>query len=313
MYTIKQAAIRSGSSVSTVRVWERRYGIVRPARTPAGYRLYDDADIDRLIAMRQLVDHQGIRPSQAAARILAGEADIPALVAQARDLLDAPDPAIPAQPVSHATEQIDSFVAAAIRLDLATMERTLDEAFAAERYESAMEHVVFPALRALGAGWADGSVDVSMEHAASELVRRRLARFFEVLGGDGGSQVIIGMPPGGRHEIGALAFAVAARRQGIHVLYLGADVPVESWVVASQASRIRMAVIGVVDPDDVRAAGDVIDAFGAIDRSMPLALGGPRSDQVVGRATTFVLPVPLDAAVAAVRAFLPEVSPAPAR
>ena len=43
MYTIKQAAARSGLSVPTVRAWERRYGVVHPERTASGYRLYDDA------------------------------------------------------------------------------------------------------------------------------------------------------------------------------------------------------------------------------------------------------------------------------
>ena len=42
MYTIKQAAARTGVSVPTIRAWERRYGVVGPARTTAGYRLYDD-------------------------------------------------------------------------------------------------------------------------------------------------------------------------------------------------------------------------------------------------------------------------------
>ena len=80
MYTIKQAAARSGLTVPTVRVWERRYGVVHPERTPSGYRLYDDAAIARLIAMRHLVEVQGIRPSQAADQVLAAGADIAGLV-----------------------------------------------------------------------------------------------------------------------------------------------------------------------------------------------------------------------------------------
>ena len=50
MYTIKQAAARTGLSVPIIRVWERRYGVVQPGRTPAGYRLYDDEAIARLAA-----------------------------------------------------------------------------------------------------------------------------------------------------------------------------------------------------------------------------------------------------------------------
>ncbi|HSW42013.1 MAG TPA: MerR family DNA-binding transcriptional regulator, partial [Patescibacteria group bacterium] len=48
MYTIKQAAALSDLTVPTVRAWERRYGVVHPARTASGYRLYDNEAISRL-------------------------------------------------------------------------------------------------------------------------------------------------------------------------------------------------------------------------------------------------------------------------
>src|SRR4029078_6933175 len=59
MYTIKQAAQRTGIAIPTIRVWERRYGVVAPKRTPSGYRLYDDEAIARLNAMQRLVEHEG--------------------------------------------------------------------------------------------------------------------------------------------------------------------------------------------------------------------------------------------------------------
>src|SRR5215212_3263433 len=56
MYTIKEASARSGVPIPLLRAWERRYGVVRPARTAAAYRLYADEDIARLRAMRRLLD-----------------------------------------------------------------------------------------------------------------------------------------------------------------------------------------------------------------------------------------------------------------
>src|SRR5512136_521879 len=75
MYTIKEAAARTGLSVPVIRVWERRYGVVKPTRTPAGYRIYDDAAIARLVAMRHLVTKEGWQPSQAARRVLEPDVD----------------------------------------------------------------------------------------------------------------------------------------------------------------------------------------------------------------------------------------------
>jgi DNA-binding transcriptional MerR regulator len=39
MYTIRQASLRSGVSIPLLRAWERRYRVVTPSRTAAGYRL----------------------------------------------------------------------------------------------------------------------------------------------------------------------------------------------------------------------------------------------------------------------------------
>ena len=160
------------------------------------------------------------------------------------------------------------------------MDWILDGAFASERFESAMEHVVFPALRAVGDGWADGSIDVAMEHAASETVRRRLARFYDAVASDGATDVIVGLPPGGRHEIGALAFAVAARRRGVGVLYLGADVPLASWLTAVTTSRAPIAVVAVVAAPDVGAADAVVAALRGAPGRPSVLLGGTRAQEL---------------------------------
>ena len=65
MYTITEAANRFGVAIDTIRAWERRYGVVVPARTESGYSLYDDDAIRRLDAMRRLVA-DGMQPSAAA-------------------------------------------------------------------------------------------------------------------------------------------------------------------------------------------------------------------------------------------------------
>ena len=56
MYTVKHAAALTGIPADTLRMWERRYGVVAPVRSEGGYRLYDDAAIARLTAMHALVE-----------------------------------------------------------------------------------------------------------------------------------------------------------------------------------------------------------------------------------------------------------------
>jgi hypothetical protein len=46
----------TGVPADTLRVWERRYEVVTPLRTPSGTRLYSAEDIGRLSLIKQLVD-----------------------------------------------------------------------------------------------------------------------------------------------------------------------------------------------------------------------------------------------------------------
>jgi methanogenic corrinoid protein MtbC1 len=298
VYTIKQAAARTGLAIPTIRAWERRYGVIRPARTAAGYRLYDDSAIGRLLAMRQLIEIEGWRPSQAAERIAAGG---PVVEELARAASRGRDGSADASP-----DLVERFVAGTRSLDVPAMDRVLDEAFAAERFEEAVEHVVFPALRAIGEGWSNGRIDVAMEHAASETVRRRLAHFFDAARRtERPVRVIVGMPPDGHHELGAFAFAVAARRRGLDVLYLGADVPLASWVTAVEETRARVVVIGAVTATDAVSARRVIEGMPDGSATPRLFVGGAAAGRLAAPGgDVVVLPERLDEAVSVVAALL---------
>ena len=305
MYTIKQAAARTGLTVPIIRVWERRYGVVHPGRTPAGYRLYDDESIARLAAMHRLVTDEGWQPSQAAQRVLEDGVDLRALSGGIVGAGSASGSAPRAEPGERAGVLVDAFVLAAHHLDVPAMERILDECFAAQRFELAIEGVVSPALRAIGSAWARGDIDVGAEHAASETVRRRLARFFDAAGlGDRAPRVIVGLPPAGQHEIGAFAFAVAGRRAGLDVLYLGANVPVESWLRTVRETAAPVVVLGVVTSSDVDAANQVLIALRASAAPPICLVGGPLAIDSSGVSGTVRLPVPLDEAVATVAGIL---------
>jgi methanogenic corrinoid protein MtbC1 len=301
MYTIRHVAARTGLTIPTIRAWERRYGVVSPARTEAGYRLYDEAAIERLAAMRFLVDQEGWRPSQAADHIRTPGVDLASLARQTAPRGPASDqrPPDPSAPTSDPV--VAAFVAAARQVDVDEMERVLDEAFAVQRFELAMDEAVFPALRAVGRAWADGTLDVAAEHAASETVRRRLARFFDAARGPmKQAQLLVGMPPGGDHELGVFAFAVACRRAGQGVAYLGSNVPLESWMRIVRETAVPAIVLGAVTNDDAVAVNRVAMALAMFDRPPVCFAGGPAAIDTTVPSGAVQLPRSLDAAVAVV-------------
>ncbi len=55
-YRIGAVARLTGISPDTLRIWERRYEVVEPRRTPKGGRLYSQQDVTRLTMIKTLVD-----------------------------------------------------------------------------------------------------------------------------------------------------------------------------------------------------------------------------------------------------------------
>ncbi len=270
MYTIKQASKLSGVPEASLRAWERRYAVLSPRRTESGYRIYDDESIAAATAMRTLVE-AGWAPVEAARAVregLVAPVTSPTTAAQRAPAVER----APAQERASAQERAPAeqrgaagwagavdcmqlFLSSAAELDVAGIEASLDQGFALGSFEHVVDSWLFPTLEALGEGWVRGEIEIAGEHAASHAVHRRLSAAFEAAGSRArGPQVVVGLPPGGRHELGALAFGTAARRLGLDVLYLGADVPEASWLASVRARSARAAVLCVVtDADRVRA------------------------------------------------------------
>ena len=284
MYSIKQASIRSGVSVPLIRAWERRYGVVSPQRTASGYRLYDDQAIATLVRVRELTE-TGWTASEASRAVLAGEVPVSPTL---------PEPPAPlSDEAAHARQAalVERFVHAAADMDIAATGAALDEIFAQGSYEAIVDELLMPALIALGAAWVDGRVDIAAEHAASAAVHRRLSALYEAAASVADPQVVVGLPPGSRHELGALAFAVALRRQGVGVIYLGPDVPVVSWVNVMERNRARVAIMSVVQEVDRAPALEVAEALRDIGSRPVLAVGGKSSDwEAAQEAGIVVLP-----------------------
>jgi DNA-binding transcriptional MerR regulator/methylmalonyl-CoA mutase cobalamin-binding subunit len=297
MYTIKQASIRSGVTVPLLRQWERRYEVVRPARTDSGYRMYDEPAIARLRLMRELVEG-GWAPSTAAGHVR-GLSD--------REVSDAQREqsqlTAGSMPLTEDPDLTSAFIEAAGSLRTEAIESVLDEMFTRGSFEQVVTRYLMPALRSLGTAWADGAIAVAAEHVASAAVLRRLSVAYQAAahGDADGPAILIGLPPGARHELGALAFAIVARRSGLHVIYLGADLPTADWLRSVEQTRAKAAVIGVVSSADVTPAVDVATALHAAAPDLVITYGGGGAGRVPNGAVGTRLADDLSAATAALR------------
>lgn len=272
MYTIKRAAELTGISLSTLRAWERRYGVVSPARSDGRYRLYSAADLRALAIMASLVN-EGWSAKEAAAETLARTSVAP----------PAPRPEDQGEPARAGAAE--GLVLAAGDFDTTKVSDVLDDAFARGGFERVVDDWLMPALGALGDAWADGRVTVAGEHLVSHAVQRRLAAIYEAAGGRAtGPVVVLGLPAGARHELGILAFAAATRRAGLATAYVGADLPTEDWEATVRARQASAAVVAVPRAADVVPAREICEALLAAHPGLLVCVGGAMQDEVGGGA-----------------------------
>jgi methylmalonyl-CoA mutase cobalamin-binding subunit len=91
---------------------------------------------------------------------------------------------------------------------------------------------------------------------------------------------MVGLSRASRHELGVLSFAALLRRAGVEVVYVGADLPSDSWAVAAVSAGVREVVLGVPTADDVPGVRDAVAALTAAAPDLTVHVGGGHQDQI---------------------------------
>jgi PAS domain-containing protein len=71
-FTISEVAMMVGLTAHTIRIWERRYGLITPQRSAAGHRRYGLDEVQLLQQMKQVADTRGITLKMAALEVQGG-------------------------------------------------------------------------------------------------------------------------------------------------------------------------------------------------------------------------------------------------
>ena len=204
----------AGVAPTTLRAWERRYGLFHPARTTGGFRLYSETDLATARAMAELTS-RGLSAGEAAAQLLAAPVE-PAPVSPGSSADDRSFEAL-----AHRLHQ------AVARMDEPGMQSLLDEIFGSYTIETAVERILLPELAQIGHEWSLGKMTIAQEHLASNIFRGRLAAHARGWGHGVGPAVVLACPPGEYHDLPLIAFGLALRSFGWRIIFLGTDTPVE--------------------------------------------------------------------------------------
>jgi MerR family transcriptional regulator, light-induced transcriptional regulator len=277
-HPIGVVAERTGLSQDVIRVWERRYGVVEPARTDAGQRLYSDADVERLRLLHAAT--LAGRSIGSVARLTTVELEqLVSEDSEARYKVPVDAGAGPGaaavQPAMFAVE-LERALALARQLDGHALEGMIRRAIAMHGVPDVLDGLAAPLLRRVGEEWHAGRLTPAEEHLASASVHRAVMVAVSPGGAIPGAPVlVVATPAGERHEIGAILVAAAATASGWNVTYLGADLPALDIARTAHnvgASAVAISVVYLADRD--RVLGELRALRGALAPDMRLLLGG---------------------------------------
>jgi MerR family transcriptional regulator, light-induced transcriptional regulator len=275
-YPIGTAARLAGLQPEVVRMWEKRYGLLAPDRTDGGHRLYSEADVGVLRAVKRLLD-EGMRIGTVAR--LAPQR----ILDEAARLSPAPPPH--ASVLGERDRLLDDVLEAARALDTPRVTALLDRPrLLADGVDVVLE-VYLPLMAKVGDLWEVGALPPAVEHFLEKLVTARLHAVLAQTPAPGTGQLaLLACLPGERHEAGLLAAAILLKRAGFDVVVLGADLPIADLELAARTTAPALLLLSATVPP---APDALRDATAALARpplaQVPCLVGGPSARLLADR------------------------------
>jgi DNA-binding transcriptional MerR regulator len=262
-HRIHRVAKLTGLSKDVIRVWERRYGIVKPSRSPNRYREYSDEDV----ALLRFVKAQ-----------MAQGATIGALAEEGRDSLIARmrvETPVSADELHPHDRLLDELTGSLTPLDKVGFERRLNGAVAVIPFEEAVQRILLPLQRRVGELWHQGQLSIAVEHYVTKLIQQKMFSVMNQLPiNESGPCVLIGCPEGESHEIGAQAVAYIAASRGCHVYYLGPSLPSSALLEFCERIKPDLVLLSITEIRSEAEAQQQFKELEIVSAHWPVAIGG---------------------------------------
>ncbi|MFT4758895.1 MAG: DNA-binding transcriptional MerR regulator [Paraglaciecola sp.] len=208
IYSIRDLEKLSGIKAHTLRVWERRYGILQPKRTQTNIRYYLDEDL-QLVLNIALLNKGGLKISKIAKMTVQEIAIEVGMI-----LEDNPDNEI----------QVEAMTLAMLELDEIKFDRILEVRTQRDGFKKTMLQLIYPFLEKLSLLWLTGSIKPVHENFVTHLIRRKLMvaiNDIPLSRSRHNKQFFLYLPPGEKQELSLLSIHYLLRKEEYSVVYLG--------------------------------------------------------------------------------------------
>ena len=217
-YTINELERVSGVKAHTIRIWEKRYGLLSPKRTETNIRYYDNVQLKKLLNISLLLE-SGRKISYI------GNLKSQEILDEVKSLKNL----IPSDENSYFNLMAKELLGQVIDYDKSGFEKSFDSCILRFGVQAAVEKVLYPLLNEMGMLWLAEDVNPAQEHFLSNLVRQKLFAAIDGLRpADSTQKAILFLPENEDHEIGLLYANYLLMKSGVQTIYLGQRLPFEN-------------------------------------------------------------------------------------
>jgi DNA-binding transcriptional MerR regulator len=217
VYSIKDLERVSGIKAHTIRIWEQRYGILKPERSETNIRHYSNTEL-RLLLNVSFLNNNGFKISHIAK-------------------MDTQQMCKEVLRISESTYDysnfVDSLVVAMVDMNEEVFERMLSKVIDKLSFETTFSNVIFPLLRKIGIMWQAHAINPAQEHFISNLIRQKIIVAIDSQQTNynpDATKFLLFLPEGELHELGLLFLNYVIRSRQGHSLYMGQSLPYEDIV-----------------------------------------------------------------------------------
>lgn len=216
VYSIKDLEQLSGVKAHTLRIWEKRYNILKPHRTKTNIRYYLDEDL-KLILNIALLNRNGIKISKIAEM---NPEEIQKKVTEVAEIDESFE------------GQIDSLTISVLELDDEKCNKILNKKIEELGFTVTMTDVIYPLLDKMAMMWLTGSIKSIHEKFITNLIRRKCTSEIDKLPHTRTEAFLIFLPTGEKNELSLLFLHYLIRARGFKVINAGLDVDVYNLLEA---------------------------------------------------------------------------------
>ncbi len=236
----------TGLSKDTLRVWERRYGFPTPLRDAFGERIYPLDQVDRLRAIRRLMD-VGHRPGKIIGLDL-------------HELQALSDMSASSSGNRHDAAQdhhpdVQFLVETAKSHDVDELRRQLGQRLLRLGLARFVTEVVAPLTQRIGDAWSRGQMEIYEEHLYTESMQVVLRNAISTIPQPGDRpRVLLTTFPSEPHGMGLLMVEALLALEGCRCVSLGTQTPVWDIVLAATSQHIDIVALSfspVMNPNQV--------------------------------------------------------------